>query len=206
MSLRDMKLVFRPDGFDEDFVRGAITELLRALDFSHSDGEVVHTYLHPGNMLLGVYDNNSMQSLAERGFTSPVSRKAVSPTRTIYLSRLMRPREGPMLLSDFGEARIGPGPHGGDIMPLVYRAPETLLYVGWSYPVDIWSVGLTAWDLLEPKRLFTARDEHGDLYDAAHLAQLFAALGPPPPEFLAKNPERRADFWDEQGMMSTRKK
>lgn len=99
--------------------------------------------LHPGNMLLGVYDNNSMQSLAERGFTSPVSRKAVSPTRTIYLSRLMRPREGPMLLSDFGEARIGPGPHGGDIMPLVYRAPETLLYVGWSYPVDIWSVGLT---------------------------------------------------------------
>ena len=48
-----------------------------------------------------------------------------------------------MLLSDFGEARIGPGPHAGDIMPLEYRAPETLLYVGWSYPVDIWSVGLT---------------------------------------------------------------
>lgn len=94
-------------------------------------------------MLLGVYDNNIMQSLAEREFTSPVSRKAVSPTRTIYLSRLMRPREGPMLLSDFSEARIGPGLHGGDIMPLEYRAPETLLYVGWSSPVDIWSVGLT---------------------------------------------------------------
>lgn len=55
----------------------------------------------------------------------------------------MRPREGPMLLSDFGEARIGQGPHGGDVMPLEYRAPETLLYVGWSFPVDIWSVGLT---------------------------------------------------------------
>lgn len=139
----------------------------------------------------------------------------------------MRPKGGPMLLSDFGEARIGPGPHGGDIMPLEYRAPETLLYVGWSYPVDIWSVGLTvsvfircthftvprnqltnsnsekAWDLLEPKRLFTARrDDDGDLYDAAHLAQLIAALGPPPVEFLAKNPERRADFWDDEGMHS----
>ncbi|KAB8270700.1 kinase-like protein [Aspergillus minisclerotigenes] len=199
MSLRDMKVVFRPDGFDEDFVRGAVTELLRALDFLHSHGEVVHTDVHPGNMLLGVYDNNIMQILAEREFTSPVPRKAVSPTRTIYLSRLMRPREGPMLLSDFGEARIGPGPHGGDIMPLEYRAPETLLYIGWSYPVDIWSVGLTAWDLLGPTRLFTARDEDGDLYDAAHLAQLIAALGPPPPEFLARNMERRADFWDEQG-------
>lgn len=59
------------------------------------------------------------------------------------MSRLGKPKEGPMLLSDFGEARIVPGPHGGDIMPLEFRAPEVLLYVGWSYPVDIWSVGLT---------------------------------------------------------------
>ncbi|KAB8265975.1 kinase-like domain-containing protein [Aspergillus pseudonomiae] len=199
MSLRDMKLVFRPEGFDEDFVRGAIIELLEALDFLHTQGEVVHTDIHPGNMLLGLYDNDLMQKLEEKEFTSPVPRKAVSSTRTIYLSRLMRPKEGPMLLSDFGEARIGPGPHGGDIMPLEYRAPETLLYIGWSYPVDIWSVGLTAWDLLESKRLFTARDEDGDLYDAAHLSQLIATLGPPPPEFLARNPRRRADFWDEQG-------
>lgn len=43
MSLRDMKHVFRPDGFDEDFVRGAITELLYALDFLHSRAGVVHT-------------------------------------------------------------------------------------------------------------------------------------------------------------------
>lgn len=180
--------------------------------------------MHPGNLLLGVYDNDLLKPFEEREFSSPVPRKLVSPTRLIYLSRLMRPKEGPMLLSDFGEARIGPGPHGGDIIPLEYRAPETLHYVGWSYPVDIWSVGLTvchhmivnihksspicprliwmqAWDLLESKKLFTARDEDGDLYDAAHLAQLIAALGPPPPEFLARNPERKADFWDEQGML-----
>jgi serine/threonine-protein kinase SRPK3 len=94
-------------------------------------------------MLLGVYDNSLFRRLEETEFTCPVPRKLVSPSRTVYLSRLMRPKEGPMLLSDFGEARIGQGPHGGDIMPLEYRAPETLLYVGWSYPVDIWSVGLT---------------------------------------------------------------
>lgn len=99
--------------------------------------------IHPGNMLLGIYDNSLFKNLEEKESTSPVPRKPVSSSRTIYLSRLMRPKEGPMLLSDFGEARIGPGPHGGDIMPLEYRAPETLLYVGWSYPVDIWSVGLT---------------------------------------------------------------
>lgn len=94
-------------------------------------------------MLLGAHDNTIFQKLEEKEFASPVPRKQDSSGRTVYLSRLMRPREGPMLLSDFGEARIGQGPHGGDIMPLEYRAPETLLYVGWSFPVDIWSVGLT---------------------------------------------------------------
>lgn len=47
MSLRDMKVVFRRDGFDEDFVRGAIIELLQALYFLHSQGEVVHTGIVP---------------------------------------------------------------------------------------------------------------------------------------------------------------
>ncbi|KAJ5121022.1 uncharacterized protein N7515_008983, partial [Penicillium bovifimosum] len=199
MSLRDMKVVFHPEGFDEDFVKGAIIELSKALDFLHTHGEIVHTDIPSSNMLLGAFDNSIFKALEEKEHTDPVARKQVSPTRTIYLSRLMRPKLGPMLLSDSGEARIGRGPHGGDIMPLEYRAPETLLYVGWSRPVDIWSVGLTAWDLLEPKRLFTARDDDGDLYDAAHLAHMIAALGPPPMKFLAKNPERRADFWDDEG-------
>jgi serine/threonine protein kinase len=43
MSLRDMRLVFRRGGFDEDFVRGTIIELLETLDFLHTHGEVVHT-------------------------------------------------------------------------------------------------------------------------------------------------------------------
>jgi len=74
--------------------------------------------------------------------SSPVPRKELSD-RTIYFSRLMKPKFGPLLLSDFGEVRVGPGPHAGDIMPIQYRAPECLLWIQWSYPVDIWSVGLT---------------------------------------------------------------
>ncbi|EFE38971.1 hypothetical protein TRV_06334 [Trichophyton verrucosum HKI 0517] len=170
MSLRDMKLVFFPNGFDPAFVRGAIIELLQALDFLHSHAQVVHTgtewtslfssvwikiayvlfscflvYIdvHSGNMLLGLWDNTLLKNLEDAELRAPVARKPVSDSRTIYLSRLSKPKEGPMLLSDFGEARLGPGPHPGDIMPLEYRAPETLLYVTWSYPVDIWSVGLT---------------------------------------------------------------
>lgn len=54
--------------------------------------------------------------------------------------------------------------------------------------------------MLGPKRLFTAQDEDGYMYDATRLAQLIAALGPPPLEFLRRNPERAADFWNENGI------
>ncbi|KAJ4210891.1 hypothetical protein NW759_012923 [Fusarium solani] len=110
MSLRDMKLVFRKDGgFDEMFVKGAVEELLKALDFLHTEAHVVHTDVHPGNLLLGLNDDSLLRPLEDQEFSSPVARKVVSPSRTIYLSRLMRPKPGPMLLSDFGEAKSGPG-------------------------------------------------------------------------------------------------
>ncbi|XHG09039.1 hypothetical protein AWENTII_012118 [Aspergillus wentii] len=199
MSLHDMKVIFSKDGFDEEFVKGAIVELLQALDFLHTEGEVVHTDVHYGNMLLGQENTESFHRMEEEEFSSPVHRKPVSSDRTIYLSRLMLPKPGPMLLCDFGEARIGPGPHAGDIMPVQYRAPETLFYIEWSYPVDIWSVSLTAWELLEPTRLFTACDGDGDFSNEAHIAQMTAALGPPPRELLATNPEVTAEFWDQKG-------
>lgn len=95
-------------------------------------------------MLIGVYDDGDdlFRKLEEAEMRSPVERKSVSRDRTIYLSRAPRPKIGPMLLSDFSEARIGGRLHGGDIMPLEYRTPEVLACVAWSYPVDIWSVAL----------------------------------------------------------------
>ncbi|CRK42799.1 hypothetical protein BN1723_005422 [Verticillium longisporum] len=70
--------------------------------------------VHPGNLLRGANDNSIFQKLEDDEFARPIARKP-----------------------------IGPGPHTGDIMPIMYRAPETLLHMPWSYPVDIWSVGLT---------------------------------------------------------------
>ncbi|KAF4458105.1 CMGC/SRPK protein kinase [Fusarium austroafricanum] len=194
MSLRDVKHLFQDDGgFDEDFVKGAIRELLKALDFIHSEAQLVHTDIHPSNLLLGLVDDARLESLVQAEFKSPVARKKITEGQTIYLSRLLRPKAGPILLSDFGEARTGSGHHAGDIMPILYRAPEIIMCLTWNYTVDIWSVGLTAWDLIGPNRLFTTKN------DAAHLAELIATLGPPPPEFLQRNPKRAAGFWDERG-------
>ncbi|KAG9252510.1 protein kinase [Emericellopsis atlantica] len=198
MSIRDMDAVFmKGRGFDEGFVKGAVKELLEALDFLHTEVQSVHTDVHPGNLLLGTYDDSMFQKLEDNEFASPVPRKQCDG-RTIYLSRLMKPKAGPLLLSDFGEARLGPGPHAGDIMPIMYRAPETLLRIQWSYPVDIWSVGLTAWDLLQGRTLFSARKEDGSFSDGVHFAELIAALGPPPPGLLDRHRSRALEYWDEQ--------
>ena len=44
MSIRDMDSVFmKGRGFDEQFVQGAIKELLEAIDYLHTVAEVVHT-------------------------------------------------------------------------------------------------------------------------------------------------------------------
>jgi serine/threonine protein kinase len=74
---------------------------------------------------------------------SPSTRKQVSGNRTIYASRALIPKEGPLKLSDFGESRIGPGPYEYKALPMVYRAPEIMIEVPWSYPIDIWCVGMT---------------------------------------------------------------
>ncbi|KAI1132537.1 kinase-like domain-containing protein [Nemania abortiva] len=199
MSLRDMDLVFsKGRGFDEEFVKCAIKELLLAVDFLHTEVQAVHTDIHPGNLLLGSDDNSHFKKLEDDEFSNPVPRKEF-PDRTIYFSRLMKPQVGPLLLSDFGEVRLGPGPHAGDIMPIMYRAPETILQIQWSYPVDIWSVGLTAWDLLEGRTLFSARREDGSLSDGAHFAELIAVLGPPPTDLLNRHRKKALEYWNENG-------
>ncbi|TGJ77120.1 hypothetical protein E0Z10_g10760 [Xylaria hypoxylon] len=97
-----------------------------------------------------------------------------------------------------GQARIG-GKHRGNAMPTQYRSPEIILDMEWGSPVDLWSVGLISWDLLEKTPLFDIYDQESpEQNDAHHLAAMTALLGPPPPEFL-KRSEKSAKFWNEDG-------
>lgn len=47
---------------------------------------------------------------------------------------------GRAVLSDFGSA--GDQRRNHDAQPNVYRSPEGMLKTEWSYPVDIWNVGV----------------------------------------------------------------
>ena len=61
----------------------------------------------------------------------------------VYPSRRMQiGLNGIPILTDFGQMRDAEPMNNEWLMPDLYRAPEVLLGLPWSYPVDIWSLGV----------------------------------------------------------------
>lgn len=97
--------------------------------------------LQPSNILLGIDDGLLFETYEKDELEAPIPRKPLTD-RTIYLSRRLPLTFGLPLLCDFSEARFGDEIHRDDIMPDVYRAPEVILGMQWSYSVDIWNVAM----------------------------------------------------------------
>ena len=74
---------------------------------------------------------------------SPSPRKCLED-RAIYKSREFGYTNAPghPVLCDFGEARYGGQEHIDFIQPNIYRAPEVMFDIPWTYSVDIWMVGV----------------------------------------------------------------
>lgn len=89
-------------------------------------------------------EDESILAEFEAAEANPPSAKVIRHDRTIYTSRkLGLPKTfGPPVLCDFGAARFGDEVNNDDIQPEVYRALEVILEMNWSYPVDIWNVGV----------------------------------------------------------------
>lgn len=96
----------------------------------------------PNNALLGIHDSSAFDKFVARATEIPPPRKEL-PDRIIYMSQPMPLTKGLPFLTDFSEARFGDSAHTDLIMPNVYRAPEVILGMKWSYPVDTWSFAMT---------------------------------------------------------------
>ncbi|KAG9647631.1 terpenoid synthase, partial [Aureobasidium melanogenum] len=165
-------------------------ELMNASAYRASD-------FQPNNVLIGIQDDSVLDDFAKMANENPALRKEISD-RIIYVSQPMPLTKGLPSLSDFSEARFGTCTQSGLIMPNVYRAPEVILDMEWSYAVDIWSFAMTLWDLFQPKKLFSAKGGDGQYSESHHLAQMVAILGNPPLDFLAAS-KKSARYWDQDG-------
>jgi len=92
--------------------------------------------------MLSADESQVWDDLVQKEWTDPSPRK-VAPDRVIYSSCSPGiPDDGNPVICDFGEARVGSGPFTGEVMPDLYRAPESILYIPWTRQIDIWSMGL----------------------------------------------------------------
>lgn len=94
------------------------------------------------NIMFGIDDDSVFSDFENNELQNPCPRKEVDG-RIIYTSRELRMLKilGAPILGDFGSAVMGDEQHSEDIQPDIYRAPEVILQVPWSYSIDIWSVG-----------------------------------------------------------------
>ncbi|KAG6111894.1 hypothetical protein E4U13_004546 [Claviceps humidiphila] len=176
--------------------------LFHALDFLHQECHIAHTDIKEGNLLFGA-DESVLKAFEKEELEKPCPRKEANG-RTIYLSReLGIPEEfGEPMLCDFGAAmRLQDGfKRREKIQPNQYRAPEVLLDTPWTSSADIWNVGCMIWDSFQGGNLFTGRDpETGTYQSRAHLAEMIALLGPPPPYLLAQA-NLRSKFFSDEGI------
>nr|POE92248.1 serine/threonine-protein kinase srpk [Quercus suber] len=120
-----------------------LKRLFHALDFLHEECHVAHTDIKEANILLGA-DSSVLTEIEHEELREPSPSKEIDGG-IVYLSREMgTPRAfGSPVLCDFGSAvPLDDGrEHCEDIQPDIYRSPEVILDIPWTYSVDIWNVG-----------------------------------------------------------------
>lgn len=94
------------------------------------------------NIMFGTEDNTIFEEFEKEELRNPTPRKEIDG-RVIYVSRQLQfpQRLAPPVVCDFGSAVLGDKEHDEDVQPDVYRSPEVILKVPWSYQIDIWNVG-----------------------------------------------------------------
>ncbi|KAM0351108.1 hypothetical protein ACHAPU_002892 [Fusarium lateritium] len=141
-------------------------------------------------------DDSILTTVEENELYRPSARKFIEDTVT-HVSQYMLGGAGALTICDPGQARIGIV-HRSKAMPTPYRAPEVILGMTWHNSVDVWSVGLLAWDLLHQEGIFGVYDGPEELNDTHHLAAMTARLGPPPDVSLRRS-DKTKQYWDVNG-------
>ncbi|KKZ59856.1 hypothetical protein EMCG_05318 [[Emmonsia] crescens] len=199
-SFRDLLYRNPSHRFTEDLLRAGLMQVFLALDYLHSECKLVHTDIKGDNILQEIADETILESFTKAELESPSPRKFINGIPVYASRRLELPKTfGQVILSDFGSAVRGDERRNHDAQPNIYRSPEVMLKTEWSYPIDIWNVGVMIWDLFEGKHLFHGKDPNGKNYSTrAHLAEVISILGPPPLDML-KRGIRSPEFFTEDG-------
>ncbi|OQD71476.1 hypothetical protein PENPOL_c001G09681 [Penicillium polonicum] len=184
----------------EDLLKSGLKQIFLALDYLHTECQLVHTDIKGDNILQELEEMSILDRFTDTEIKHPSARKSVN-NMPVYASRRFElpQRFGRAVLSDFSSAVRGDEKRNHDAQPTIYRSPEVMLKAEWSYPVDIWNVGAMIWDLFEGKHMFIGIEPGGKGYSTRmHLAEVISILGSPPSDLL-KRGERSHEFFTKDG-------
>eukprot|EP00898_Chlorokybus_atmophyticus_P007870 jgi/Chlat1/8084/Chrsp75S09196 len=194
LSLDELLRVNGHRGFALGYVQDYARQILHAVAALHALG-LVHTDLKPENIVLtSLHYSYFKTSAQEEASLSNMLSAFMHILRTHGHSsedRRWMPHSTRVKLIDYGSATFDNEYHEPIVTTSHYRAPEVLLGLGWSYPCDMWSLGVLLYELLTGDVMFMMR---GDTV-AEHLAMMERVRGPFPPHMvLLSSPEVRTTF------------
>lgn len=145
--------------FPGSHIQAFARQLLGSIAFLH-DLNLIHTDLKPENILLL---NHTYQTFTyNRNIPS-------SSTLTSRSAKFRRVLLSPQInLIDFGSATFDDEYHSSVVSTRHYRAPEIILGIGWSHPIDLWSLGCILVECWTGDALFQTHDccEHLGMMEA----------------------------------------
>lgn len=191
--------------FNSEKLRTLLPALLKGLDYLHTECGVVHTDLKADNIMMGLGDPTILDRFVQHEIEHPSPRKMPDSHGRIIYTSCSDFGEAPSdaviasaKITDIGLAAWGDGKNTKPIQSNAFTAPEVILQCGWSYPADIWNLGVMLWDLFENFGLFDGIDTRPGHYRAEqHLGLMIALLGPPPKEFI-KRGAKSSNYFDSQ--------
>lgn len=178
-----------PDGLPANAVRCYIFQLLKAIAFCHHRS-IIHRDIKPENLLISRSCDPLQNALVRRqgniaarrpiplvpASSHPHPPPALAETLPPPLPRRVETLPSPpqpalgagiLKLCDFGFARQLQG-QPADLTDYVstrwYRAPELLVGMPYSFPVDVWAVGCIMGELTDGQPLFPGESDIDQLY------------------------------------------